>query len=122
MMGIPFRSIVTAAALVAAVITALGIATYAASSALPNRYVVEIHKFKFVPAVVKAAPGDTIVWINRDIVPHTATATNKATNKKWTSVTLKKGDQWQTVVRSDMPSAYYCRFHPAMKGRIQIVH
>src|SRR5690606_33799554 len=38
-----------------------------------GKHVVEMREFKFVPARVEAAVGDTIVWVNKDAVPHTAT-------------------------------------------------
>ena len=41
---------------------------------LPREHVVEIQAFKFQPQRTMVSPGDTIVWINRDIVPHSVTA------------------------------------------------
>jgi len=37
---------------------------------------VTIDKLIFVPAEVTAKVGDTVEWINKDILAHTATATN----------------------------------------------
>jgi len=103
---------VVIAAAFAAAITAIT----AGPAIATERHIVEIIKFKFVPAEVKAAPGDTIIWINKDIVPHTITAADKS----WDSGTIAKAAEWQTVVRSDMPGAYFCRFHPAMKARFTV--
>ena len=82
-----------------------------------QQHVVEIRKFKFIPDEVNVSPGDTIVWINRDIVPHTITATDKS----WDSGKIAKAGQWQTVAGKQMPSAYFCRFHPTMKAQFNIV-
>ena len=29
---------------------------------------------RFQPEVLTVAPGDTVVWVNKDLVPHTATS------------------------------------------------
>ena len=116
-MWISAKSTVVVAALAAATIAASLVLAQGANKASPRRHVVEIHKFKFIPADVQVSPGDTIVWINRDIVPHTITATDKS----WDSGTIKNEGQWQTVIRGDMAGAYYCRFHPAMKAQVRIV-
>ena len=41
----------------------------------PRRHVVEIRGMAFHPAVLEIHRGDTVVWVNRDFVPHTATGT-----------------------------------------------
>ena len=35
---------------------------------------ITIEGMRFQPEVLTVAPGDTIVWVNKDIVPHTATS------------------------------------------------
>ena len=75
---------------------------------------VSIDKLVFAPVEIKAKVGDTIVWINKDIVAHTATVQGDwdvmiAANKSATLVLKKVGNV-----------DYYCRFHPNMKGRITI--
>ena len=77
---------------------------------------VDIRGLKFQPVELVVAPGDTIVWINHDIVPHTATAGDKS----WDSKSIGKQGQWETVVQSGMAEEYFCRFHPNMKARLQI--
>ncbi len=104
-------AVVVSAALAAAIS-----ATPINPSFAADRHVVEIVKFKFVPDKLEVAPGDTIVWINKDIVPHTVTAADKS----WDSTTIKKSGEWQTVVSADMPGAYFCRFHPTMKAQFTL--
>ncbi len=67
----------------------------------------------FVPAQIAAHVGDTIVWANDDFVAHTATARNGA----W-DVQLPPHATGQTVIQSPGTIAYYCRYHPNMKGEI----
>ena len=46
----------------------------AAVHAAGKTHTVRIEGMKFVPERVEVAAGDTIVWTNKDIVPHTVTA------------------------------------------------
>lgn len=50
----------------------------AAQEANRARYRVEIKHFKFVPERLTVAPGDTVVWVNLDLVPHTVTAKDES--------------------------------------------
>lgn len=116
-MRISTRSVMVAAALAAATIASSPVFAGSAENVSQRRHVVEIQKLKFVPAELEVSPGDIIVWINQDIAPHTVTAKDKS----WGSKTLKRKDEWQTVVSTDMPGAYYCRFHPNMKAMLKVV-
>lgn len=87
-----------------------------AEAAEERRIVVEIRKFKFVPATLAVRPGDVVVWRNMDIVPHTATAKGDG----WDSGTIEAGGEGTTTVTEDMPGAYYCRFHPSMVASLDV--
>ena len=77
-------------------------------------HVIEITGLKFVPEVVDVQPGDTITWVNRDIVPHTATSNDGS----WDTGTLAKNESKSLVVSDEMASAYFCKFHPSMTAKI----
>ena len=77
---------------------------------------VEIRGFKFEPASLTARPGDTITWTNRDLVPHTATAHDG----RWDTGRIGKGETASMVFEAGMAGDYFCRFHPAMKARLEI--
>jgi len=70
--------------------------------------------FGAVPNSVRV--GDTIVWINKDIFRHTATARDNSFD-----LDLAPGAQAQTVVKKTGILDYYCRFHPGMTGKISVV-
>lgn len=106
----------TAAACVAAVVLPSSINSADASDAQPVTHQVEIQKFKFVPDQLTVKPGDTIVWTNFDIAPHTATAEDKS----WDTGTIKKGQAKSVVVKDAMTLDYFCRFHPHMKASLRI--
>lgn len=76
---------------------------------------ITIENLVFSPANAKAAIGDTILWVNKDVFAHTATARNGDWDvaqppKKTVPLILKKAGTID----------YYCRHHPNMKGIITI--
>ncbi len=79
-----------------------------------QEHVVEIRQFKFEPETINAKPGDTITWVNKDIVPHTATSKDGS----WDTGTLNKDESNSMTVTSNMASDYFCRFHVNMSGTI----
>ena|ERR1035438_268782 len=86
-------------------------------SAVPARaetIQVTIDKLVYSPAEIKAKVDDTIEWINKDIVAHTATARGD-----W-DVTIAANSSASLVLKKAGTVDYYCRFHPNMKGRIAI--
>lgn len=67
------------------------------------------------PAAVTAKVGDTVEWVNKDVLMHSATARNgdfdvNLAPKKTGSVVLKKAGSVD----------YYCRYHPNMKATIEV--
>ena len=81
-------------------------------ASLPRQHVVEIQAFRFQPTHMVVAPGDIVIWINQDVVPHTVTA-NSGT---WTSQKLEEGQSLKVVVANGGVYSYFCQFHPHMTG------
>jgi plastocyanin len=77
---------------------------------------VVIDAMKFSPQVVKARPGDTIVWENRDMFVHNVTAAAA----KVSSGDLAPGKTWRYVVPAGASFDYLCTLHPVMKGRVDV--
>jgi plastocyanin len=75
---------------------------------------VTIENLVFSPAEIKAKVGDTIAWINKDIVAHTATV------RGGFDVMIEANKSASLVLKKAGIVEYYCRFHPNMKGRIII--
>jgi plastocyanin len=67
------------------------------------------------PAAASARAGDTIEWINKDILAHTATAGNGDFD-----VTIPPKQTMTLVLKKAGDVAYYCRFHPNMKATLTI--
>ena len=93
-----------------------GLAAAAACAAGPvlaqTTHRVEIRQFAFVPETLAVSVGDTVVWENQDLVPHTATAVD------WGSGRLNRGDAWSLEVLAPGEVDYACRFHPMMRARL----
>jgi plastocyanin len=83
----------------------------------PTTHTVEIRGMEFHPPVLTVAVGDTIVWVNRDIVPHTATAAGRS---KWDTGRLLQGQAGRSVAATPGVARYACTFHPTMHGRLII--
>lgn len=103
-----------AATVVVAALAIVSLSGAATSVAPPHKtYKIMIDKMKFgtVPSTLRV--GDTIIWVNRDIFRHTATATDRTFNidlmpAKSVSMVLKRAGTFQFV----------CTYHPGMKGRM----
>ena len=76
-------------------------------------HTVVINKMTFGPAPVGVRAGDVVVWVNKDIFRHTATARDRSFD-----VDLQPGKSARTVVRKAGTISYYCRYHPGMTGRM----
>ena len=79
-------------------------------------HTVAIEGMRFVPKRVEVAAGDTITWVNKDIVPHTVTAPGR----KIESGELAQGKSWTLTARSKGEIDYVCRLHPGMRGRVVV--
>jgi len=94
---------------------ALFIAVGGALNSQPTRaesVQVTISNLQYSPAEIKANSGDSVVWVNKDFVAHTATVADggdvNIESDKLARLTLKKPGAFD----------YYCRFHPNMTGKI----
>lgn len=93
----------------------------------PSRIVVQIVDFAFVApdgsSAVTASPGDTIVFVNRDAAPHTATSTSAPPGQAFDSGTLGQDESFEFVPTATGEWTYRCDFHPVqMRGaRIRVV-
>ena len=86
------------------------------ANAAPATHVVTIEGMSFNPQSLTVHIGDRVVWVNKDLFPHTATADTRtfdsgsiAPDASWTFVAGKAGDY-----------AYRCTFHPTMKGKLMV--
>jgi plastocyanin len=81
----------------------------------PKVHTVEIKNMQFVPANLVVKKGDTVLWINKDIMAHDVT---EQTTKSWSSSAIPSGGTWKMAVNAD--ADYYCSIHVVMKGKVKV--
>src|SRR5688572_10372943 len=75
-------------------------------------HIVEIRSMQVQPAELMVSKGDTVVFVNRDMVVHDVTEKDM----DWTSSALSTDQEYRMVVNTDVE--YYCTIHPVMKGKL----
>ncbi|MGC2812570.1 MAG: cupredoxin family copper-binding protein [Bradyrhizobium sp.] len=101
----PGRVLTIAAAL------SLGISVSAQAATIE----ISMENLVIAPAEATARVGDTIEWVNKDILAHTATAQNGDFD-----VTLPPKKTATLVLKKAGTVDYYCRFHPNMKATLTV--
>ena len=96
-------------------IAALAVSTLFSITAQAETIQVTIDKLVFAPADLNAKVGDTIEWVNKDVLAHTATATNGAWN-----VVTGPTQSGRVVLKKAGAVDYFCKYHPNMKGRVVV--
>ncbi|HEY4155424.1 MAG TPA: plastocyanin/azurin family copper-binding protein, partial [Puia sp.] len=80
---------------------------------IPKTDTVVIAAMKFQPAVLTLHKGDSVVWINKDMVAHDIT---QVPSNTWTSSSLPPGKSWKMAVEES--DDYYCSIHIVMVGKL----
>lgn len=75
---------------------------------------VVIEKLVFSPAEISAHVGDTIEWVNKDPLAHTATVKGG-----WEVMIPARKTVSQKLETAEAVD-FYCRFHPNMTGRLKV--
>ncbi len=107
--------------IIVAVVVATMISTCLYSSFTFSQEKVQTHRviisgFQFTPENLQVNAGDTIIWINQDIVPHTATAVDKS----WDTGIIVSMGQRKLIVTESQSLSYYCFYHPGMKATLVV--
>ena len=74
------------------------------------RYTVTIENMAYGKAPASLHVGDTIVWQNKDILRHSATARSGAFD-----LDLAPGKSGEVTLKAAGPVEVFCRYHPTMK-------
>jgi len=90
-------------------------AALACAGPTPARLRVEIRDLAFEPSKLPVEPGDTVTWINLDIVPHTVTGVGSALE----SGPIPPGASFTWIVAVDGSLHYACSYHPTMTGELE---
>ena len=77
---------------------------------------VSMESFKYLPASLEVAVGDTVVFTNKDPVPHTVTDRGGA----FDSGKIETAGTWTWTATEAGEFSYYCTLHPRMAGAIVV--
>lgn len=75
-------------------------------------HTVSIESMQFGSDELSVKRGDRIVWVNKDLFPHTVTG------KAFDSGDIPVGESWTYVAAAPGRYTYTCTYHPTMKGTL----
>jgi plastocyanin len=84
------------------------------ADAATSRQTVVLENMQFTPAIITVHRGDTVVWVNRDLVPHTATGS------AFDSKAIAPSASWSFTPTKAGRFDYVCTFHPTMKATVVV--
>jgi plastocyanin len=87
-----------------------------AAARKPVTHTVTVDAVRFSPADLTVKAGDSIVWLNKDIVAHTATTLKTG----FDSEMIKPGKSWRHTVKRKGEFSYTCSFHPSMNAVLRV--
>lgn len=88
----------------------------AAEASNPRTLTVVVEATSFQPAAVTITAGDTVVWVNKDPFPHTATSKSGV----FDSQAIAEGKTWSRTFKVKGEFPYVCTLHPTMAGTISV--
>jgi plastocyanin len=93
-------------------------AEVAAQAAAPAGKVVEVKvdNFSFSPQTITIAAGTTVIWTNRDDIPHTVVSDDKIFKSK----VLDTDEKFSFTFDKAGNFPYFCSVHPKMTGRVVV--
>jgi plastocyanin len=101
---------------IAMTLTVCAIGLAAGDRPAPTTHTVTMENMRFEPESLTVARGDTIVWVNKDPVPHTATSKEGV----FDSGTVLAEKSWRFTARQQGEFPYSCTFHPTMTATLQV--
>ena len=87
-----------------------------ASSAAGDTVYADIKQLAFAPAELDAKVGTTVIWTNRDPLPHTVTAVDGS----FDSGLIEPGKRWSYTFSKAGSFPFTCTPHPFMRGIVEV--
>jgi plastocyanin len=75
---------------------------------------VKVDNFSFSPQTITVAPGTTVIWTNRDDIPHTVVSDDKVFKSK----VLDTDEKFSFTFDKAGNFPYFCSVHPKMTGKV----
>ncbi len=98
-----------------AAVAAVGLTSAAPAAPAAQSHTITMANMGYgqIPAGLKV--GDTIIWVNRDTVLHTATARDHSFDLR-----IAPGKSVRLTLQKSGNIAFYCIFHAAMRGTLTV--
>ena len=94
----------------------LGADTGKTGPASSDVHTVTIEAMKYLPERLTVHAGETVVWINKDLFPHTVTEVHG----RFDSHVIQPNASWRYVAKKPGAFDYVCTLHPSMKGALVV--
>jgi plastocyanin len=75
---------------------------------------VKVDNFSFSPQTITIAAGTTVIWTNRDDIPHTVVSDDKVFKSK----VLDTDEKFSYTFDKAGNFPYFCSVHPKMTGKV----
>ena len=75
---------------------------------------VKVDNFSFSPQTITIAAGTTVIWTNRDDIPHTVVSDDKVFKSK----VLDTDEKFSFTFDKAGNFPYFCSIHPKMTGKV----
>jgi plastocyanin len=82
----------------------------------PRTHTVSMELVKFQPEKIIVKAGDSIVWINKDVFPHTVVSKPAGFDSR----EVAAGASWTFTPKTPGEFEYVCTLHPVMKGVLEV--
>ena len=77
---------------------------------------IKIDNFTYGPADLTVPVGTTVMWANRDDIPHTVVSTDKVFKSK----VLDTDEKFSYTFSTPGTFSYFCSIHPKMTGKVVV--
>ena len=81
----------------------------------PTTHTIVMQATSYAPLALTVKRGDTVVWVNKDPFPHTATSAGHFDSKS-----IAAGASWKYKANKVGDFAFTCIFHPNMNGTLKV--
>ena len=88
----------------------------ACAASQAETHVIVIENMRFSPQSLTVSAGDRIVWENKDLFPHTASANDR----EFDSGNIASQASWTYVAGSPGEYRYHCAYHPTMTATLTV--
>jgi plastocyanin len=88
----------------------------AAERPASKTHTVTLDGMRFRPDDLTVASGDTVVWVNKDLVAHTATSETGSFDSK----IIQPEESWKVTFKKKGEFRYFCRLHPTMQAILRV--